>query len=222
MRRRIKPLAYFKNLKQADVPNISLNPRVWYRGTAAFSCNVVPKTVIQILFNQKLANTFPEFSAPLAGVFSALLVCPTDSILIQQYITKKNLIQTIDHMSKNYGPCVFFRAFPSTAVRELSYTTALLNTAPKITADLKQRGYEDLNAELLAGGISGTLATTVSQVFDTRKTLIQTYLDLPMSNWKNLFNKQAFAGYLLRIAALSSNIYIINKVRNALTPQIHS
>jgi hypothetical protein len=212
----VKPLAYLKIVRQANNSKASFNPRVWYRGTTIFSCNLIPKTVIQVLFNRALSEQFPEASASLAGISSAPLICLTDSVLIQQQEMKKNLFKTVSYMYKTYGPRVFFRALPATVIRELSFTTALLSMAPKIEEKIKKRGYTDLEAKVGGGILAGTFAATVSQVFDTRKTRIQTYLDHPTSNWRNLFTKEASAGYTLRVLALSASIFIYNFVRTAL------
>lgn len=198
----IQPMIYFKNIKQSktDKPVFEKNPRVWYRGALGFAASFAPTIAIQTSANGVFSSLFsPIYAAILAGISSALVVCPAEGIMIQQQKTGQNFWKTANHIRSNYGITAFYNALIPTMIREGTFTAAYLGLVPILKEKFKEMGINDLASQFLAGATAGIIGAPISHPFDTYKTQRQRDFSMKEPMRKALFKKGAFAGFGWRV-----------------------
>lgn len=241
----VQPMNYFKTIKQTEPVKIdkigpdssnsktvlkglkqSLNQLKtfklklnWYRGLGCNIASFSPVVAFQTSVNGGLSKVMdPLFAASISGILSAVIVCPTEGIMIQQQKTGKDFKRTVSHIFSQYGITGFYRAIVPTMIREGVFTAAYLGAVPLIKKRLTAKKFNEWQAHIIAGTVSGSIAAIVSHPFDTNKTQRQGdfLLKAPMIN--AIFQKEAFAGLGWRVAMIIS----LSTIMSFLQEGIHS
>lgn len=227
----IQPMIYFKNLQQSRVAQegrsvtpfkgFEKNPRVWYRGVGVFAASFAPTVAIQTTAKGIFSNVWdPLVAASVAGMISAIAVCPAEGIMIQQQNTGKSFWETAKHVGSTYGVRGFFRGFVPTAIREGVFTTAYLGATPIMKEKIRAFGVNEWVAQGIAGTGVGVVAAAISHPFDTFKTQKQGDFSMQKSMITAIFEKSAFAGFWWRVAMVVTATTVIPFVQEKLNSTI--
>lgn len=233
----IQPLIYFKNMKQSTFPQtvemsklekeikskfkfFKIIPR-WYRGLGGNVATFTPIVAFQTATSGGLSGLMdPLLAATIAGVFSAVIDCPAEGIMIQQQKTGRSFRETVSTINKSYGKSAFFRGIVPTMVREGAFTAAYLGVVPLLKAKLKEKEIKEWQALIFAGTVAGTLAAVISHPFDTNKTQRQGDYSLKVPLKTSILKKHAFAGIGWRIAMVVSLITIMTFFQESFNSKI--
>ena len=227
----IQPMIYFKNLQQSRVAQegksvtvfkgFEKNPRVWYRGVGVFAASFAPTVAIQTTAKGILSKIWdPLVAASVAGMISAIAVCPAELIMIQQQNTGKNFWETAKHVGSNYGVRGFFRGLLPTGIREGVFTTAYLGATPMLKEKVRSLRVNEWVAQGIAGTIVGIVVAAISHPFDTFKTQKQGNFSMQKSMIKAIFEKAAFAGFGWRTGMVITATTLIPLVQEKLNATI--
>lgn len=231
----LMPLITYKFCKQEGRPYPKF-PGM-YRGVAIQAGNVAPVTALQLFFNglfesglksinKREINSMEVVGCALsAGAASAILYGPVDLTMIHQQKLSLNVMQTVRHLSKLYGPFAIFRGLPCTAVREALYTSGYVALAPLITTKIMtypQWQDQYFLSSLTGAIIAGVIANGCSHPIDTIKTVQQA--DMTKQKYSNSFQtlnklireggvKSLFKGGLARTIRGCGAFFIVSSFR---------
>ncbi len=193
----IQPMVYRKNLEQGS-GNLERSVKAHYRGCRGFAASFVPTVALQTAVNGSLSKYLdPLSSAVIAGLFSAVIVCPAEAVMIQQQLTNKSYQATVKTLWQRRA---FFRAFTMTAVREGGFSGAYLGLTPLFKRKFLEMGASEGGAQIGAGIAAGLISATVGQPCDTYKTQVQQNFSLRINLWRGITQQGAFLGLKWRCA----------------------
>lgn len=186
-----------------------------------FAASFTPTIAIQTAANGIFSNVLtPFFAASVAGMSSAIAVCPAEGIMIQQQKTGSSFWQTAKHVYSIYSIQGFYRAFVPTAIREGAFSAAYLGAAPIMKEKMQSFGVNEGVAQVTAGAVAGTVATVISHPFDTFKTQKQQDFSMNMSMIKAIFQRGAFAGFRWRVPIVEVATTVLPYVQEKLNAKI--
>eukprot|EP01024_Parvocaulis_polyphysoides_P001288 TRINITY_DN10349_c3_g1_i3.p1 TRINITY_DN10349_c3_g1~~TRINITY_DN10349_c3_g1_i3.p1 ORF type:complete len:313 (-),score=2.63 TRINITY_DN10349_c3_g1_i3:931-1743(-) len=188
----MQPTVAFKNALQ-EGRSIPLNPIQWYRGYMMNLVSITPTIAMQFSANYLYEKLYRGFYgkaptelgtimiAACAGATSAVVIGPTELVVIQQQRHFRNLSIMLPHLWKNYGASWMMRGIDATVCREAIYCGGYLGLAPVLKQYLDQfEGISNSNKILFSGIAGGLFAALFSQPFDTIKTIMQAQLDVKL------------------------------------------
>jgi hypothetical protein len=194
----IQPLMYFKNQRQLGVTFAQLinsNPFYWYRGTLGFTTSFGPKIALQTMTKWELNKHFNSlFSSVAAGIISAVVVSPSEIILINQQSHGKRYRQTVADIYKIGSFSIFVRGMLATMMREGISAGVIFEYVPEMKKRLIEMNYSSITASLIAGISGGIFATIITHPSDSFKTQVQKKFShnpslfkahLILDSWKN-------------------------------------
>lgn len=226
-----QPLDMIKNYaQQKQKTPLRLGLRALYRGfwtnTASYAPTVAMQTAAHGLTKDKLN---PEISAITAGLFSALITAPTESIVIHQQNTGLSAKEVASKLIKENAYKKIFRGLTPTMLREAAFAGGYLAFVKRAKEILKEHGITNSIELTLFAGIPVGLATAVlTQPADTIKTIMQ-------GNYKNnstfrqeiqkLFEENGvkgfFRGLSTRAAIVAISITFLSEVNTWLHSKLN-
>jgi len=223
------PIWSMKVRAQQNLP-LTLNPRTLYSGIGVSAVTYPLTVIIQLELNQFLqqACTSPSSKlqqvscAFLAGIGASLVNCPIEYSVIQQGLAKKSFQESTAHIIKIDGLKRFFTGQIATALRDGSFATFFLVAPLFLEQYIKPYVEQEEAKSLIAGMISGTGATLLTQPFDTVKTIQQSAAEVLSSTQaiKNIYKNYGplgfFKGGAERGAMVITSIAVLNTTRNTL------
>lgn len=217
-----QPLDMLKNYaQQKHHTPVRLGLRALYRGfwtnTASYAPTVAMQTAAHGLTKDKLN---PEASAIIAGLFSALITAPTESIVIHQQNTGLSAKEVAAKLLRENAYKKIFRGLIPTMMREGAFAGGYLAFVEKAKQILKNKGIKGNTELTLFAGIPVGLATAaVTQPADTIKTIIQANYKSNTSlraEVKKLFIefgiKGFYRGFYIRAAIVTISITFLSEV----------
>lgn len=159
----------------------TLNPKILYRGIVPNALSMIPTTALQVGLDQCFQNylfqdtstiskknlTLTAFSA---GVFSSMVACPTEMIMLKQRQQASSFFIATKGLIKQRSFSSLYSGLLATALREGIFSAFFLVATPVLKANIIPYYSNDYGASLLAGLGSGVSATLLSQGVDTIKT----------------------------------------------------
>lgn len=188
----------------------TLNPKVLYRGVLVNASSMVPTTMLQMGMNQvftqhwfgagyKPTPTESFMAAFMAGGVSALVSCPTESVMTQMGMLKQRFWPTVNTMVKTGGYRSLFAGFAAAADRDGKFTASYIVGKPLVEKWLDPEKTESQSVRTKANLMTGLIATAISHPDDTIKTAKQSApVDRPISYpdaARNIYNERGFLGF---------------------------
>jgi len=181
-----------------------------YTGGLGVAVSFVPtialQTVAEMGFSYYMGSSKAAklAAATLAGVASALVVCPAELIMNQQQKNEMGFWYTARKVHSSYGLSGFYRSFLPTAGREGVFTGAYLGGVLLLKEQLQTMGMGELSAQFLSGVIVGPVAAVVSHPLDTYKTVMQRDFSLKDSFVAVVSRGKPLAGLAWRVGMVTT------------------
>jgi len=202
----LQPLLKIKN-DVIQQKMISWHPAVLYRGFLVSFLSMTPTTIVQVTTNDLLKKTMPKNNnslsaldktaiAFLAGVSSALAVCPAERVMIKQQNGGEPFKKVISDLIKRAGFKTLYHGFIPTAGREGTFATSYL--ASDVIA--QKFGMVNPKNELLYS-LSGSLpaailGANVSLPCDVIKTNMQSHELSLKQAVKKIYHADGLRGFM--------------------------
>eukprot|EP01026_Neomeris_dumetosa_P029931 TRINITY_DN24087_c0_g2_i3.p1 TRINITY_DN24087_c0_g2~~TRINITY_DN24087_c0_g2_i3.p1 ORF type:complete len:287 (-),score=21.82 TRINITY_DN24087_c0_g2_i3:245-1105(-) len=188
----MQPTVAFKNALQ-EGRRIPINPIQWYRGYLMNVVSITPTISMQFSSNYIFDKLYRQFFqktpdggatvliAACAGASSAVVVGPTEMVVIQQQRNYEKLQSLLPKLWRNYGITTITKGLDATMSREAIYCAGYLGVAPVLKEAMDSwtslEGVPASTKVLFSGIVGGVIAALFSQPFDTIKTRMQAHLD---------------------------------------------
>lgn len=231
-----QPWDYFKAMRQQG-QKISINPRLWWRGTVVNAATMAPITAIQVAgYNQILKKMTKEGDEPgaikrvlaagAAGIASAVFSAPAGLITIHQQNSDTTLHQTVNQIVWRYGLKGLYRGFVPVASRDGGFTVGLLEGRRVMRKKLEQYTNNSAVLDIGAGMGSGLIAGVTTHPFDTIKTHMQANVhDYHHGNMglvlRNVCEKDGFEGLYKGVGARSARVALAITIIGKITDELN-
>ena len=254
-----QPSVYWKTVLQRGVP-LSLDPRVMYRGVVVNVCSIGPISAVQYGGYASLRNVYnmlienvddaadprkkaQPISLPaelgisaLSGVLSAVVVSPAELVMISQQRFGNSLKAAAAEVIRKNGVRGVFRGIVPTAAREGGWTLGFIGIAPSVKEmfmdDSRYFSHHEIQASAAASVVAGQFAATITQPFDTIKTMMQSDRGItePM-RFKNMLEASKalyrehgmsafFRGLFPRSLRCSAAVFILGQASTVINKEI--
>ncbi|MDF1827096.1 MAG: solute carrier family 25 protein [Legionellaceae bacterium] len=223
------PIWSMKVRAQQSLP-LTFNPRILYQGVGVSAVTYPITVIIQLELNQFLqqahtasSNKFQQIgNAFLAGIGASLVNCPIEYSVIQQGLTQQSFQKSTVDILRTHGLSKFFTGQIATTLRDGSFATFFLVAPLLLEQYIKPYVQHEDAKSMIAGIISGTGATLLTQPFDTIKTIQQSAPKALSSTQaiKTIYSQYGplgfFKGGCERGSMVITSISVLNTTRNAL------
>lgn len=210
---------HYRLQRRENLFNLKLfTPKELYRGVVPYAAIIPITCLCDGITDSLVAHGVPKLTATLgAGMFSAVTIsAPVGNSIVTNLRLKEERkpsgsAAAIRNIYKNHGLRGFYTGAQSLIMREAIYSSA--------TFYGKGAVQDRLNCgDAMASVVSGTLATIMSQPFDTSATRAQNkpkpvpWRSVVLEMWYEGGVRAFYRGFFLRCYAVIAGIYVMNGI----------